>query len=217
MIKLLKKEIKLASSPLSFFFLLSAFLTFIPGYPILVASFFTTLGIFYSYQTARENSDITYSLLLPVAKKDVVRGKYAFTIFIELCSLFLIFVITLIRMLLLSGTEVYLSNALMPANFTALGFSLFIFGLFNFIFANGFWKTAYYFGKPFIIYCIFAFITVTAAESLHYIPIFERFFGLSFCGAGYQFIPFLLGLIGFVLLTAIAVNRSEKSFEKTDI
>ena len=37
---LLKKELKLAASPLTWLFLVAAFMTMIPGYPILVGAFF---------------------------------------------------------------------------------------------------------------------------------------------------------------------------------
>ena len=78
MIKLLRKEIKLAASPLSYLFIGFGLMAFIPGYPILVGSFFVCLGLFQSFQAAREANDILYTVLLPVAKGDVVRAKYAF-------------------------------------------------------------------------------------------------------------------------------------------
>ena len=37
--KLLKKEMKLAASPLSYIFIAFGFMAFLPGYPILVGSF----------------------------------------------------------------------------------------------------------------------------------------------------------------------------------
>lgn len=40
MIKLLRKEIQLAASPLSYFFIGFGLMAFVPGYPILVGSFF---------------------------------------------------------------------------------------------------------------------------------------------------------------------------------
>lgn len=91
---LLKKELKLAASPLSYFFTAGALLAFMPGYPILLGAFFTTLGIFYSFQTMRENNDLNYTLLLPVAKADVVRSKFLFTVVIEGFSFSVMAVVT---------------------------------------------------------------------------------------------------------------------------
>ena len=130
MIKLLRKEIQLAASPLSYFFIGFGLMAFVPGYPILVGSFFVCLGLFQSFQTAREANDLTYTALLPVAKRDVVRAKYAFCCFIEICYFTLTGAVTLIRMTLLSNAAVYRNNVLMNANLVYLAFVLLILGLF---------------------------------------------------------------------------------------
>ncbi|MGO3548708.1 MAG: ABC-2 transporter permease, partial [Paucilactobacillus nenjiangensis] len=57
---LLIKEIQLTSMPITFIFLLFAFMTLIPGYPILMGAFFICLGIFFSFQNGRETNDILY-------------------------------------------------------------------------------------------------------------------------------------------------------------
>lgn len=88
--KLLKKELRLTAAPITYFFLAFALMTLIPGYPILVGGFFITLGIFYSFQMARESNDILYTALLPCKKQDVVRAKYTFCVLIELLGWLLI-------------------------------------------------------------------------------------------------------------------------------
>ena len=75
MSELLKKELRLAASPLSYWFLAFALMTMIPGYPILVGGFFVCLGLFQSFQNAREQNDVIYTALLPVRKTDIVRAK----------------------------------------------------------------------------------------------------------------------------------------------
>ena len=69
MINLLRKEMKLSASVLSYLFIAFGLMFFLPGYPILCGVFFVTLGIFYSFQNSRETNDIIYSILLPIAKK----------------------------------------------------------------------------------------------------------------------------------------------------
>lgn len=88
--KLLKKELRLTAAPITYFFLTFALMTLIPGYPILVGGFFITLGIFYTFQMARESNDILYTALLPCKKQDVVRAKYTFCVLIELLGWLLI-------------------------------------------------------------------------------------------------------------------------------
>ena len=128
---LLKKEIRLATLPLTWLFIGFAFMTLLPGYPILCGVFFITLGIYQSFQSAREANDVVYSALLPVAKRDVVRGKYGLVVLVELLSFALMAVLTLLRMTLLRDAPVYRQNALMNANPFYLGMVLLLFGLFT--------------------------------------------------------------------------------------
>lgn len=92
---LLRKEMRLSALALTYLFIAFAFMTLIPGYPILCGAFFMTLGLFQSFQNAREANDIVYSALLPVAKKDVVKGKYLFTLFIEMAGFTVMAILTL--------------------------------------------------------------------------------------------------------------------------
>ena len=215
--KLLYKEFKLSASVLSYVFVAASFLTFVPGYPILLGAFFTTLGIFYSFQTMRGNSDIQYSLLLPVAKADIVGGKYLFVMIIEACSFVLMTAITLLRMLYLKNAGAYTENELMCANLTFLGFALLIFGLFNYVFVCGFFKTAYYFDKPFITYCVVSFIVIAAAETLHHIPGLESFNAFGFDRPVLQAVALFVGVLAFAAFTGLGYVRSVKRFENTDL
>jgi len=211
------KEIKLSASPLSFLFILFGFMFFLPGYPILCGVFFVTLGIFQSFQNARETNDILFSALLPIAKRDVVKGKYLFVCFIEFCSLILMGSIVAIRMIFLSDAAVYRENALMNANLFALGLAFFIFGLFNLLFVGGFFKTAYKFGRPFVTYIILSFITLGIGEALHHFP------GLKFLnafGSDYLIAQILLlffGALFFLLFTLVSYRRSADRFDKIDL
>lgn len=136
--KLLKKELRLTAAPITYFFLAFALMTLIPGYPILVGGFFITLGIFYTFQMARESNDILYTALLPCKKQDVVRAKYAFCVLIELLGWLLCAVLTAVRLTALREAAVYTKNAMMNANFAYLGWLLILFALFNSVFLGVF-------------------------------------------------------------------------------
>ena len=153
---LLRKEMRLCASILSYLFTLFGLMFLLPGYPILCGAFFVSLGLFQSFQTAREANDIVFSALLPVAKKDVVKGKYFFVCMIEAFAMILMAVSVILRMTVFSGSAVYRSNELMNANFFALGAACVIFGLFNWIFVRGFFKTAYKFARPFVLFVVVA-------------------------------------------------------------
>lgn len=214
---ILKKELTLSASILSYLFIAFGVMFFVPGYPILCGVFFVTLGIFQSFQNAREANDIIFSALLPVAKRDVVRGKYIFSCFIELCSVLLMAVAVIIRMTALSGAAVYRNNAMMNANLFALGMALFIFGLFNLIFIGGFFKTAYKFGKPFVAHIIVTFVTIGIGEALHHVPGLEALNAFGFEHFGLQLGLLALGAAAYIALTALSCRRACRNFERIDL
>lgn len=211
------KEIKLSASPLAFLFIAFGFMFFIPGYPVLCGAFFVTLGIFHSFQAAREANDIVFSALLPIAKRDVVKGKYLFVCFIEGCGLVLMAVTAVLRMTLLKDAAPYRTNALMNANLFALGMAFFIFGLFNLIFLGGFFKTAYKQGRPFVTYIIAAFLVITAAEALHHIPVLEALNASGTEHTGLQLGMLAAGMAAFALITYGSFRRACRDFERIDL
>ena len=217
MTNLLKKEMKLAASPLSYFFIAFGLMSFLPGYPILVGSFFVCLGMFHSFQSARESNDVTYTTLLPVAKGDIVMAKYAFCIVIELCFFVLTAIPVLIRMTVFSEAPVYRDNALMNANLVYLGFVLVILGLFNLVFIGGFFKTAYKFAKPFILFIIATFLVVGVGEALWHIPSLSALNAFGFTHIALQAGVFAAGIAVFVLFTAFSMRRAVKNFERIDL
>ena len=214
---ILLKEIKLSSSILSYLFIPFGLMFLLPGYPILCGAFFVSLGIFQSFQSAREANDIVFSALLPVAKSDVVKGKYLFVCLIEACSLLLMALAVILRMTVFAGSAVYRSNALMNANFFALGMAFFIFGLFNLIFVGGFFKTAYKFGRPFVMFIIAAFLVVFVAEALHYVPGLERLNAFGTNDMALQLLLLAGGMIAFLLMTVLSCKRACEDFEKIDL
>lgn len=214
---ILRKELKLSSSVLSFLFIAFGLMFLIPGYPILCGAFFVTFGIFQSFQTAREANDIVFSALLPIAKRDVVKGKFLFVGFIEGCALLLMLAATVLRMTVLSSATVYRSNALMNANLFALGMAILIFGLFNLIFVGGFFKTAYKFGKPFVFYLVTVMLVILAAEALHHFPGLGALNAFGFDHMGLQFGLLCGGMALSALCTLLSYRISCRNFEKIDL
>lgn len=208
---------KLCAAPITYIFILFGLMFFIPGYPILCGAFFTTLGIFQGFQYAREASDIQFSALLPIAKRDIVKGKYLFVCFIEMCSLLLMLIVTLIRMTALSDSGVYRQNALMNANFFAIGGALLVFGLFNVIFLGGFFRTAYNQGKPFVIYIIAAFLLITVLEALHHIPGMGELNAFGTDHMGLQIALLAAGMLLYAGMSFLSYNKACTDFEKIDL
>ncbi len=213
----LQKEMRLSASVLTYLFILFGLMFFIPGYPILCGAFFVTLGIFQGFQSAREANDIVFSVLLPIGKRDIVKGKYLFVCLIESCAFVLMTLTVIIRMTALSQSDVYRSNALMNANFFALAMACVIFGLFNWIFVGGFFKTAYKFARPFVTFIIVCFLVILIAEALHHVPGLEMLNAFGTDEIALQLILLAAGILVFLLMTTFSCRRACKQFEKIDL
>ena len=213
----LRKEMRLSASILSYLFILFGLMFLLPGYPVLCGAFFVTLGIFQSFQTAREANDIVFSVLLPIAKRDIVKGKYLFVCLIEGCAFLLMTLSVLLRMTVFAQSEVYRANALMNANFFALGMACVIFGLFNLIFVGGFFKTAFKFARPFVTFIISCFLVIFAAEALHHVPGLEKLNAFGMDNLALQLMMLAAGILIFLLMTVLSFRKACRRFEKIDL
>ena len=209
------KETKLTASALSSLFIAFSLMTLIPGYPILVGAFFVCFGVFQTFQSAREANDTLYTAMLPVAKSDVVRSKYIFTIFIQFIAFLLMTILTVLRMTLLSNATPYISNPMMNANLAYLGYVLLVYSIFNIFFLGGFFKTAYKIANPFLSAAIFVFLMIGIGEILHHIPGLE---GLNATGfAPIQCIVLACGIVVYVVATLLSLRISIQRFQKIDL
>lgn len=214
---MLKKEMRLSALVLTYLFIGFGAMAMLPGYPILCGVFFITLGIYQSFQSAREANDIVFSALLPMAKRDVVKGKYQFVMLIEIAGFALMAILTALRMTILADAAVYRQNVLMNANPFFLGAALFIFGLFNVIFLGGFFKTAYQIGKPFITYIIAAFLAISAAEAVHHFPGMAVLNAFGFDHIWLQMLLLLGGAVLYSLMTLLSYRKACENFEEIDL
>ena len=213
----LRKEMRLSASILSYLFILFGLMFLLPGYPVLCGAFFVTLGIFQSFQAAREANDIVFSVLLPIAKRDIVKGKYLFVCLVEGCAFLLMTLAVLLRMTVFVQSEVYRVNALMNANFFALGMACVIFGLFNLIFVGGFFKTACKFARPFVTFIIVCLLVIFAAEALHHVPGLEKLNAFGTDDLALQLTMLTAGILIFLLMTVLSFRKACQRFEKIDL
>lgn len=212
----LRKEMRLSASILSYLFIAFGLMFLLPGYPVLMGPFFVGLGLFQSFQWAREANDITFSALIPIAKKDIVKGRYLFVCMIEGLSLLVMALCVALRMAF-SDSPVYRNNAMMNANLFALSMAFLLFALFNLIFVGGFFKTAYKIGRPFVSFIIVCLLVTFAAEALHHIPGLERLNAFGTDDILLQLLLLLAGIIVFWLITVLSYKRSCRHFEIIDI
>lgn len=215
--QLIQKEFTLTAAPLTYIFLAFGLMTLVPGYPVLVGGFFLCLGIFYTFQFAREYNDVLYTALLPVKKRDVVKARYLFTVCIQLAGVLICGLLTLLRMTVLREAAAYRTNPLMDANLAYIAYLLVIMTLFNVIFLRGFYRTAYYYGKPFVLFCIAAFAVVGLGETLHHIPGLTWLGDSAGAGVKRQAVLLLAAIAVYAVGTLLSMRHSAERFEKLDL
>ena len=208
---------RLGTLTIVYFFVLFGLMFLLPGYPVLCGAFFLTLGLYQHFRYARECNDLVFSVLLPIAKQDVVKGKFAFSCIIEMCCFALMLVSVLVRMTVFSDSPVYRGNALMNANLFALGMALVLFGVFNLVFISSFFKTGYKIGRPFITYIVICFIIIGVSEVLHHFPGMEALNSFEFDHFGLQITTLIAGAICYLGLTIVSYRESCREFERLDL
>ncbi len=212
---LLKKELRLCLHPMNLCFLALSALLLVPNYPYYVTFFYTTLGIFMMFQSARENRDIFYMMLLPVRKRDMVKARFACVMCIELAQ-----VLCCLPFLWLRSRYAELNNAVgIEANVGFLGISFVMLGVFHWIFLVGFYKTANRIGQPFLWSSVAFFGMIVLAEALlRVIPYLREVCDSMEKAMQLKQLPLLAGgLAVYLLLTFLAYRRSVRRFERLDL
>lgn len=213
MFDLLRKELCLAAHPSMYVFICLGALVLVPAYPYGVVFFFGTLGIFQSLMYARETRDIYFTALLPVRKRDVVRGKLLLAAFAQLSQLAVSLPFAFLRTLYLpEGNPVGIE-----ANAAFYGFGLMIFGVFNLVFFTQFFKTAYKAGVSFLLALIPVTLGIFAMEAAVHLPGLGWLDGTSPEALLRQLPVLLAGAAVYGACWALALTLAARRFEKVNL
>ena len=213
---LLYKEYKLFVIPLVYLFTAFALMLIIPNYPYTVSFFYTGLGIFFCMQTGRENKDINYMLMLPIAKKEIVKARYLTVISIELIQMIICIPFSILRGKVLT----YPNEAGIEADVAMYGGAFLIFTVFNGCYFATYFKNVSKVGAAFIKASIATFVTLGIVESSVHIG--KAVFGTCFWDSmertdQIKQLPILLvGMIVFVVVMYMRYQADAKHFEAQD-
>ena len=213
--KLLKKEFRLCMHPVGYIMPLMSALILVPGYPYGVCCFYTTLVVFFICLTARENHDATYTLTLPVSRRDAVSARILFCTILEIIQIVLMGGMILIKYAI--GTMP--NPAGLDAGLAMIGEGLILFALFNLIFFPIYYGDINKPGKAFLIGSIAVFVWIIGEIIACYTVPFVQFV-LDTADPLYMREKGLFTLGGAALFAAgtmMAVNRSAKKFEEADL
>lgn len=215
MMKLLKKELMLSMHPTVLIMMLLSTMVLIPNYPYTVVFFYTALSVFFTCITGRENNDITYTLTLPIAKSDIVKGRMGFVVLQELVQLTL-----MIPFIILSSSINPMGNqAGTDANLALLGIGFIIYAVFNFMFFTRYYKNVNQIGKAFVLSSVIIFVFVALEVVCSYaIPFYANYIdtpGLAYLP--YKLAVLFIGIIIYIIVTMAAYRKSVTLFLKQDL
>jgi len=212
---MLYKEFKLAMHPTSIIFLSLSAMMLIPNYPYYMTFFYTTLAIFFTCLSGRENHDIFYTMTLPVRKRDIVKSRFFLIIILQLAQ-----VITAIPFAIIRGTFNMPGNYVgMDANIAFFGLSLLMLGLFNLVFFTKYYKDTDKVGKSFLMGTIVVTLFIIIAEAcVHAVPFVKNYLDTNDPEfLTYKLVVLTAGIALYIVLTLFSYHRSVRSFEALDL
>ena len=212
MSNLLYKEFKLAINP--FFYVLPVLfgaLMFIPQWLFffvpLYFCFITGPNLF---GVLKSNNDVSYSVMLPVSKREIVRARIVSIITLELLHIVMAAVFAIIHNVLYTS-----NNLFMDPSYAYFGLVFVMFGLFNIILLPMYYKTAYKYVAPIIISTV---VAVLFAAMVEVSVVLNKEVAVFLEGSvERQLVILAAGIVFFLVVNTAAYRLSVKRFEKVDV
>lgn len=213
---LLYKELRLAKHPTMFLFLLFSAMLLIPSYPYYVAFIYTCLSVFFVFLQGRENNDLSFTALLPVRKRDIVRARCLLVVLMQLAQVLVSLPCAIVgaRINPLGGNA-----AGIEANAAFFGLVLVMYALFNLLFLPAFYRTGYRVGRAFLFAGAAVLVYIVAAELLvQCVPALKVSLD-TFDPAtrGTRLFVLLLGAGLYAAGSLLACRLSERRFARVDL
>ncbi len=223
---LLYKEFKIGMNPMLYFFMAFVLMLLIPNYMYLIPCFFICNAIFYSFQQSVLNNDPSFTLLLPVSKREAVKAKVIFVVIIQFAMLLLY-----IPMIVLNNAVIGVPNKMLDACPALLGGALTVFAAFNITFLPSFYKTCTKAGRSFLYAAIVMILWIFVFEGFFIVsdllrsmvPFFDWVETHIDCvpassGAWTAQLAFIaVCAVIYALITLAAYRKSARNFEKVDL
>lgn len=211
---LLYKQLSLVCHPMTLVFALFGVMLIIPNYPYTVAFFYVTLGIFFMFSNGREQKDIYYSALLPIRKRDHVKGNVIFIMLIEVASLVIAVPFAMLSVKINPFGE---NQVGLDPNVALFGIVLLLYTLFNYIFLTSFYRTAYKVGISFLKAIIPTSLAMVICEILPHIPALSML-NETTAKANLQQLPILLvGLVVYGIMLRWTYQIAAARYERVDL
>ena len=213
--KLLKKEFRLCMHPFGYISMLLSVLVLVPGYPYAVCCFYTGLAVFFVCLTARENHDASYTLTLPVTRREAVQARILFCVCLEAAQLLLMGLFILIKYMI--GTQP--NPAGLDAGVALIGDGLLVYTLFNLFFFPRYYRDINKPGSAFAVasIAVFAWIVLEIVTT-YTVPFVQYTLDTPDPANLRDKLLFTLGTAAlFAAGTYMTVQHSVRRFEAVDL
>lgn len=212
---LLYKDLRLAIHPLYYILpVLTGALMLIPGWLyFIVLMYFGFISLPNMFASFKNQNDLTFSMMMPVTKKDIVKSRFISVMILELLHIVIAIFYAVIHKQIYNN----LGYFFLEPNVAFFGLVFIMFGLLNIVFFPMFYKTSYNYGVPSIAANV---VIIAFATAVEWIALFNT--GVKEYLRGVEHITVQFGILGggivfFVLFTIIAYRISITRFEKVDI
>ncbi|HIQ80123.1 MAG TPA: ABC-2 transporter permease [Candidatus Scatavimonas merdigallinarum] len=210
---LLYKELALAAHPTSIVFAFLGCLVIVPAYPYTVIFMFGCLAPYLTFLYARETNDAWYTAVLPVTKRENVKGKCLLIVSIQLFQL----LISIPSVILRGALQIENNPVGIDATIAWYGFGFIIYAVFDLVFFPAYYKNGYKAGKAFIIAAVPMLMLMAAAEGAVHFPALAWLDSYTPQDLLKQTPILFMGILCYLILLSLAYRISVKRFEKVDL
>ncbi len=211
--KLLGKELSLAAHPTSLVFAFLGCLVMVPAYPGTVVFMFGCLAPYLTLLYTRETNDAWFTALLPVAKREIVKGKFLLTLSVQLFQLLFSIPWAALRGPLSIGNN----PVGMDATAAWYGFGLAVYAVFDFLFLPAYYKNGYRAGRAFVLAALPPLLMMAAVEGAAHLPSCSWLDRPAAQDLPGHVLILLLGMGCYAALLSLAYRISVRRFEKVDL
>ncbi|MGI6010329.1 MAG: ABC-2 transporter permease [Ruminococcus sp.] len=211
--KMLYKELFLAAHPTSIVFSFLGCLVIVPAYPYTVIFMFGCLAPYFSLLYTRETNDAWYTAILPVAKKEIIKGKCQMVLFLQVFQLAVSIPCVILRRIL----EIQNNPVGIDATIAWYGFGLMIYGAFDLVFFPAYYRNGYKAGKAFIIASVPMLLLMIAVEGAVRFPSLSWLDSYAVPDLMRQIPILVLGILCYTLVLFWAYRISVRFFQKVDL
>lgn len=211
--KLLYKELSLAAHPTSIVFSFLGCLVIVPSYPYTVIFMFGCLAPYITFLYARETNDAWFTAILPITKKESVKGKCMLIVSIQLFQLLISIPCVILRRFL----QIQNNPVGIDATIAWYGLGLIIYSIFDLVFFPTYYKNGYKAGKAFVIAAIPMLLLMIAVESSVRFPSFVWLDSYVLSDFLRQTPILFIGIISYITLLSLAYRISSRRFENVDL